>query len=643
VEQTVRAAPQAGRGESGTLRVGFVGSASCNVLPGVLRAFRERFPGVPLSLSTLMRRIAWHVVRARHWAVAPFLRSSWPRSGLDDAAAVPPTEATARAGAVARSGQAVRQAAGDLAMLARLGRDVPGFLRVPVTVEVARARVRDRLAHRDRRFLDLVDRAVYRRAESPYARLLRHAGCEPGDLRTLVGQDGVEGALGRLAQQGVYVTFDELKGRRPAVRGSARFDFAQGDFDNPLARPHFAVYTGGSSGEPSRVHRSLAFVEDVAISTVLGFDAHGLRDPRVVLWLTAPVQWVLTFPKLRWPIIGWFHLLRPLPWVVRAGVRCLALLTRPSGGRIPRPAHCDPRQSRKLAEWLAREQTKGGPIIVLSAVSPAVQLAVTARSAGIGLEGVMFSAGGEPLTEARRHHIEATGARVFATYAATEMTAAASACATPAAVDDVHFFDDRNAVIARTREVEPGGPVVDALLFSSISSSAPKLLLNAELGDYARVERRPCDCALGALGLRTHLSDIRSFEKLNSEGVSYARANLLPIVEQTLPGRFGGTSVHYQLVEEEADDTATRLVLRVDPSVGPVDETALRRALLDELARGGTLLDRYQVELLRRARSVTISRQPPVATRAGKILPFQIGGTPPAVDRACRGGRRPDD
>jgi hypothetical protein len=162
----------------------------------------------------------------------------------------------------------------------------------------------------------------------------------------------------------------------------------------------------------------------------------------------------------------------------------------------------------------------------------------------------------------------------------------------------------------------------------------------AELGDYARVERRPCDCALG---LRPHLSDIRSFEKLNSEGVSYARANLLPIVEQTLPGRFGGSSIHYQLVEEEADDTATRLVLRVDPSVDPVDETALHQALLDELARGGTLLDRYQVELLRRARSVTISRQPPVATRAGKILPFQIGGTPPAVDRACRGDRRPDD
>jgi hypothetical protein len=516
-------------------------------------------------------------------------------------------------------------------MLGRLSRDLPAFLRAPVTVEHARVRVRECLARRAGRFLDLIERAVYRRPASPYARLLRHVGCELGDLHTLVTREGVEGALAQLAERGVYVTFDQLKGRSPAVRGSSRFDFTQADFDNPLVPPHFAVYTGGSSGQSSRVRRSLSFVEEVAVSTAVGFDAHGLRTPRVVLWLTAPIHWMLTFPKLRWPIAGWFYLLRPLPWVARTGARYLALLTASSGCRIPRPVHCDPRQSRKLAEWLARERRQSRSIIVLSAVSPAVQLALTAQAAGIDLQEIMFSVAGEPLTEARRRHIEAIGARVFATYAATEMTAAASGCATPSAVDDVHFFDDRNAVISRPREVERGGPVVESLLFSSISSSSPKLLLNAELGDYARVERRACDCGLGALGLRTHLSDIRSFEKVNSEGVSYARANLLPVLEQVLPRRFGGASIHYQLVEEEAADTSTRIVLRVHPSVGPVDETALRQRFLEELARDGSLLDRYQVELLRHARAVTISRQPPIATKAGKILPFQI----------IRGDRRP--
>jgi hypothetical protein len=481
--------------------------------------------------------------------------------------------------------------------------------------------------------VELVERAAYRRPDSPYARLLRHAGCELGDLRALVARDGVEGALVRLAERGVYVTFDELKGRSPAVRGSARFQFTEADFDNPLVPPHFAVSTGGSSGAPRRVRRSLSFVEDVAVSTALGFDAHGLENPRVVLWLTAPIQWMLTFPKLGWPIAGWFHLLRRLPWVARGGARYLALLARSGGARIPRPVHCDPRQSRMLAEWLARERCQGRPLVVLSAVSPAVQLAITARSAGIDLRSVMFSAAGEPLTEARRRHLEATGARVFATYAATEMTAAATGCARPTAVDDVHFFDDRNAVVTRSRAVATGGPVVESMLFSSISASSPKILLNAELGDYARVERRGCDCELGRLGLRTHLSEIRSFEKLNSEGVSYARAHLLPVVEEVLPRRFGGASLHYQLVEEEAADTSTRLVLRVHPSVGAVDETALRERFLEELARGGSLLDRYQAELLGRARAVTIRREPPIATSAGKILPFQI----------ARQDRRPGD
>jgi hypothetical protein len=71
----------------------------------------------------------------------------------------------------------------------------------------------------------------------------------------------------------------------------------------------------------------------------------------------------------------------------------------------------------------------------------------------------------------------------------------------------------------------------------------------------------------------------------------------------------------------------------VRASVGPLDETAVRQGFLEELARGGSLLDRYQAELLRRARAVTISREPPIATYAGKILPFQI----------IRPGRRPSD
>lgn len=52
-EQAVGAARQAGRGQLGRLEIGFVGSAPFNVLPGILRTFREEYPGVSLALHEL--------------------------------------------------------------------------------------------------------------------------------------------------------------------------------------------------------------------------------------------------------------------------------------------------------------------------------------------------------------------------------------------------------------------------------------------------------------------------------------------------------------------------------------------------------------------------------------------------------------
>jgi hypothetical protein len=157
----------------------------------------------------------------------------------------------------------VRQAravADETIMLARLTRDLPGWLRTPFALDVAEDRLRQSLIWRDERFLRIAKRAIYGYPRSPYLTLLRLAGCEFGDLRRMVQQDGLEGALKTLAGQGVYVTFDELKGRREAVRGSARFKFSEEDFDSPLLAPHWVVFTGGTGGGPGRVLRALPLV-----------------------------------------------------------------------------------------------------------------------------------------------------------------------------------------------------------------------------------------------------------------------------------------------------------------------------------------------------------------------------------------------
>ena len=53
VEQTVRTVQRIGYGEVGLLTLGFVPSASNNILPAILRTFHERFPEVRLFLKEL--------------------------------------------------------------------------------------------------------------------------------------------------------------------------------------------------------------------------------------------------------------------------------------------------------------------------------------------------------------------------------------------------------------------------------------------------------------------------------------------------------------------------------------------------------------------------------------------------------------
>ena len=56
VGEAERAAARAGRGEAGRLSVGFTGMALYSVVPGIVRAFGERYPGVDLSLREMCTR-----------------------------------------------------------------------------------------------------------------------------------------------------------------------------------------------------------------------------------------------------------------------------------------------------------------------------------------------------------------------------------------------------------------------------------------------------------------------------------------------------------------------------------------------------------------------------------------------------------
>ena len=120
------------------------------------------------------------------------------------------------------------------------------------------------------------------------------------------------------------------------------------------------------------------------------------------------------------------------------------------------------------------------------------------------------------------------------------------------------------------------------------------------------------------MGLTHHLARIRSFEKLTGEGMTFVRSGLFDILEDVLPARFGGTSADYQALEEETELGIFRLRLLVSPAVGPVDEEAVRQTFLGELGEGAA------ATIWRHAGTVEVQRRRPVATPAGKILPFQL-------------------
>lgn len=53
VDEAVESARRAARGEIGVLRIGFLGSATASFLPGLIRLYRQRYPGVKLVLDEL--------------------------------------------------------------------------------------------------------------------------------------------------------------------------------------------------------------------------------------------------------------------------------------------------------------------------------------------------------------------------------------------------------------------------------------------------------------------------------------------------------------------------------------------------------------------------------------------------------------
>jgi hypothetical protein len=124
---------------------------------------------------------------------------------------------------------------------------------------------------------------------------------------------------------------------------------------------------------------------------------------------------------------------------------------------------------------------------------------------------------------------------------------------------------------------------------------------------------------LSELGWPSHLRSIQSFEKLTAGGMTLLDVDVVRVLEESLPARFGGGPTDYQLVEEEAADGQPRLRLLVHPDLGPLVPEQVQAAFLDALGHGSGA-ERVFALAWRTGDVLRVERQVPLATRSGKIL-----------------------
>ena len=431
------------------------------------------------------------------------------------------------------------EALGGARFLASLVR----FLRRPITLDEARATLRHRFEHRADDFLQFARQSFFSQPGSPYQQLFALAGCEHGDLERMVRRDGVDGALATLARHGVYLTIDEFKGRRAIVRGSTTMDAQPGPPRDPGTTSHLSVHTGGSRGAGATVGIDLAYVRDRAVDTCLAFHAIGGARWEHAIWGVpggSTVVVLLEFAAFGGRVSRWFSqidpALRDLHPRYRWSARVMRWGSTGAPTRLPALEHVPLAEPGPILRWIDDVRRGGGTPHLHTHSSSVVRLCQAAEAAGMRLDGAQFTAASEPTTAVRLATIRRAGATCWPQYASVETGVVGRACLDPDAPDEVHVHEDRLALIQPDPAAIPAGLTARALLTTSLRRTATALpLLNVSMGDVATLDRRRCGCPLERLGWTLHLHDIRSLEKLTAAGMTFLDADVIRVLEETLP------------------------------------------------------------------------------------------------------------
>jgi hypothetical protein len=520
----------------------------------------------------------------------------------------------------------------DLRMYARFAGGLPGFFRRKLTLEQAREIVMTRLAQREESFLRIVERGIFGHSRSPYLRLLQMAGCEMGDIRASVRLHGLEATLRKLRDAGVALTFEEFKGRQPIVRNGQTIAAASRDFDNPWVSRYYYAETGGSTGAGTRVPMDLEHLVATAPYYAIAYEAHGVFGAPTALWRGILPDSTAVSNMLRASLLGqtprrWFTPVSPrdLKTSLKNRLATWTILTtgRLAGVRLPWPEPVPLDRAEVIARWIREAVAAHGRCMVRTNISKAVRVCLAAAEHGLDLSGCVFFGGGEPPTPSKLQHITQMGAKNVPTYAMTELGFLGFGCAQPDGPNDLHLMEDAVALIQYPQLVPGTDLQVPAFCITTLLPSTPRIMLNVEIDDYGIVEERSCGCPLEQYGFTRHVSEIRSYRKLTGEGVTLIGSDMVRILEEVLPTKFGGSPLDYQLMEEENERGFTQLSLLISPRVAIHDERAVVRAVLEAMGRENNAAGLARAEWAQ-AGTLRVKRMEPVLTTRGKLMPLHL-------------------
>ena len=496
------------------------------------------------------------------------------------------------------------------------------FLRHPASDRSAADEVQGRLKNRERLFLECLRDRVYSNPGHPYYKLIKHAGCEEGDLQNLVRRQGLEPALYELFRNGVYLTVDEFKGRTAVVRNNLSFFVSPSHFEKRAVRARLGIQTSSSRSRDGLVPVDFDYIRSRTINLRLDLEARGGWEWQHAVWGIpggSALVHLLEYGGAGARMVRWFSHVDPCGpelaarygWSARA-LRWASLL---AGRPLPQLQLATVEDTSPVLNWIVDVLRKGGTPHLLTYTSPAVRLCQEATRSGIDFSGLQLTLTGEPITALRLEAIRRTGACPIPRYGCTESGSIGYGCLHPEAPDEVHFLSDRLALVqAREGSPSPTG----SLLVTTLLPVSPFFLLNVSLGDWAVVTGRSCGCPLQDYGWTAHIQHIRSFEKLTVGGMTFLHTDISRIMDDLLPRQFGGEPTHYQLVEEEGPDGRPRLRLLIHPRVGEVDLHAVREAFLKAISQGHGV-ERVMGTVWREARVLEVERRVPLATASGKI------------------------